>query len=178
MTLRRLPYFLISMIIALALPARATGPATTTIADTVYRADGTPARGSLLITWPAFTTAAGYSVAAGSMNVAIGANGALSLQLIPNQGATPSGTFYKVLVRLDDGTQNTESWTIPTASPTTVAAIRSTVMPSTVASQFASVTDLQQGNGAALAGGNANGNSSNGCLDVSSFNARGALPHD
>ena len=37
--------------------ALAAGPALTTIADTVYRADGTPAAGTVLIAWPAFETA-------------------------------------------------------------------------------------------------------------------------
>ena len=39
---------------------------TTTISDIVYRADGTPAEGTLLISWPEFTTAALGAVAAGS----------------------------------------------------------------------------------------------------------------
>lgn len=34
-------------------------PTMTTVADTVYRADGTAASGTLLISWPAFTTAGG-----------------------------------------------------------------------------------------------------------------------
>ena len=32
-------------------------PATTHLSDTVYRADGNPASGTVLISWPAFTTA-------------------------------------------------------------------------------------------------------------------------
>jgi hypothetical protein len=32
------------------------GVATTRVSDTVYRADGTPASGTVLISWPAFTT--------------------------------------------------------------------------------------------------------------------------
>jgi hypothetical protein len=35
----------------------AAGPALTTINDTVYRADGKPAGGTVLIAWPAFQTA-------------------------------------------------------------------------------------------------------------------------
>src|SRR5712675_3501426 len=55
------------------------GPALTTVSDTVYRADGEPAQGTLIITWPAFVTATGTAVAAGVSNVTIGANGALSV---------------------------------------------------------------------------------------------------
>ena len=44
----------------------AQGPSTTTITGIVYRADGTPAGGTPLISWPAFTTNAGQAVAAGT----------------------------------------------------------------------------------------------------------------
>ena len=53
--LGRLFYCLLSLLCA-ALAARAQGPVKTTIADTVYRADGTPAGGTLLVTWPQFNT--------------------------------------------------------------------------------------------------------------------------
>lgn len=52
---RRLFYCLITL--ALSICAYAGPPATTTVSDTVYRADGSPASGTLLITWPAFTAA-------------------------------------------------------------------------------------------------------------------------
>src|SRR5689334_17139130 len=98
-------------------------PATTVIQDVVYRADGSPAHGNLQISWPAFTTADGNAVAAGSLNMALGPSGALSLALVPNENATPAGTFYKVLIQLDDGTVSTEYWTVPSASPVNVAGI-------------------------------------------------------
>jgi hypothetical protein len=50
-------------------------PSTTTVSDVVYRADGGPAGGTLLISWPTFSTAAGQSVAASD----------------PNANAQPSG---------------------------------------------------------------------------------------
>ena len=45
---------------------------TTTISDTVYRADGTAASGTVLISWPSFVSAAGEAVAAGNLAVTIG----------------------------------------------------------------------------------------------------------
>jgi hypothetical protein len=48
-------FLLLPAMVALAVSAQ-TLP-TTTINDTVYRADGTPAGGTLLISWPEFTTA-------------------------------------------------------------------------------------------------------------------------
>jgi hypothetical protein len=40
-----------------AAPVPQSGLATTTIADTVFLADGSKAQGNLIITWPAFLTA-------------------------------------------------------------------------------------------------------------------------
>src|SRR6266849_7415729 len=81
---------------------------TTTVSDTVYRADGTLAGGTLLISWPTFSTSTGQSVAAGKESVTLGPGGALSVALVPNTGASPAGTFYTVVYQLDDGTVNTE----------------------------------------------------------------------
>jgi len=75
-------------------PVPQSGPATTTVADTVYLANGTTAAGTLIITWPAFVTASGASVAAGDLNVTLGANGALDVALAANAGSKP-GTEKK-----------------------------------------------------------------------------------
>ncbi|MGH9528875.1 MAG: hypothetical protein ACRD2S_03045 [Terriglobales bacterium] len=107
-------------------PLSAQTPALTTVSDIVYRADGTPAGGTLLISWPAFNTADGHTIAAGTNSAVLGAGGALSIQLVPNIGATPSATFYTVVYQLDDGTAKTEYWVVPTTSPSTIAAVRTT----------------------------------------------------
>jgi hypothetical protein len=104
----------------------AAGPALTTISDTVYRADGAAASGTALISWPAFVTAEGEAVAAGRKSVQIGAGGAFTTELVPNVGAIPSGTYYVVVFQLGDGTVRTEYWAVPTTSPTTIAAVRTT----------------------------------------------------
>ncbi len=106
--------------------AQAQGPGLTTISDTVYRADGTAAGGVALISWPAFQTAEGNAVAAGTKTVPIGAAGAFSTQLVPNAGATPVGTYYTVVFQLDDGTVRREYWAVPTTSPATLAEVRTT----------------------------------------------------
>lgn len=105
-------------------PAMAQGPTLTTVSDTVFRADGLPAAGTLLISWPAFTTASGATVAAGSNSVTLGHNGALVAQLAPNSGATPANTFYTVTYQLNDGTVKTENWSIGTTSPETISEVR------------------------------------------------------
>jgi hypothetical protein len=72
----------------------------TTVADFIYLADGNSAKGNLIITWPAFVTASGTAVAGGVTNVALGANGELSVALVPNAGATPAGVYYSVVFQL------------------------------------------------------------------------------
>lgn len=114
------------ILLALVPPALADTPAMTTISDTVYRADGTPAGGTLLISWPAFTTSAGAPVAAGSKSVTIASGGGVSVSLVPNAGASPAGTLYSVVYRLSDGSISTEYWSVGTASPATIASVRTT----------------------------------------------------
>ncbi|MGA8764316.1 MAG: hypothetical protein WB562_15725, partial [Candidatus Sulfotelmatobacter sp.] len=103
-----------------------SGPALTSVIDTVYLADGSPAQGILVITWPAFVTASGTAVAAGITNVTLGTNGALNVGLAPNAGATPAGMYYTVVYQLGPGEVRTEYWVVPTTSPANLATVRTT----------------------------------------------------
>ncbi|MGC1782761.1 MAG: hypothetical protein WA708_09600 [Acidobacteriaceae bacterium] len=133
--------------------------ATTTVQDTVYRADGTFATGTILVSWPAFVSAAGKTVAAGNLSAAIGANGQVTLNLAPNVGATPAGSYYTAVYHLDDGTVKTEYWEVPNIASTTVAAIRTLVMPASVAVQTLTATEVNSmlGQYLPLAGGSLSG---------------------
>src|ERR1700691_248071 len=115
---------LMALMVSTAMQAQ--GPALTTISDIVYRADGTPASGTVLISWPSFQTAEGDAVAAGNLSVALGPLGAFTAQLVPNVGASPAGTYYVVVFQLDDGTVRTEYWAVPATSPTTIAGVLTT----------------------------------------------------
>jgi hypothetical protein len=106
--------------------APSSGAATTTVADTVYLADGTAAQGSLIITWPAFVAASGTVVAAGETSTTLGAGGALSVALVPNEGASPAGVYYSVVYQLGPGQVKTETWVVPATSPANLAAVRMT----------------------------------------------------
>jgi len=112
---------------------------TTTIQDTVYRADGTVARGSVVVSWPTFTTAAGDVVAAGSTSAMLGDGGALTVALAPNAGATPTGSYYTAVLHLDDGTTSKQYWVVPvSATAVKLAAIENQVLPASVAMQTVS----------------------------------------
>ncbi len=113
-------------------------PVKTLVQDTLYRADGSAAQGSVTIRWNGFATSAGEAVAAGQMTVTTNANGGISIPLIANTGSTPSGSYYRVVIKLDDGTTSEEIWVVPAATTTTVAAIRAKVVPQAVAAQFVS----------------------------------------
>jgi hypothetical protein len=115
--------------------AFAQGVTTTTVQGTVYLANGQPAAGTLQISWPSFTTAAGQAIAAGRTMVAIGAEGSVSVNLAPNQGANPGGLFYTVIYNLSDGSVHTEYWTIPVAAQTTIGAVRAQILPAAQATQ-------------------------------------------
>ena len=124
-------------LVSWAIQARAQTPALATVSDTVFRADGSPASGTLLISWPAFTTADGHTVAAGNKSVALGTNGSLTVQLAPDAGATPSGTTYLVTYQLSDATVKTENWSVGSTSPETISQVRTLVGTSTPLTQIA-----------------------------------------
>jgi trimeric autotransporter adhesin len=113
--------------------------ATTLISDTVYRADGTAATGTVIVSWSAFTTASGVTVPSGSTSATIASGGALSVRLAPNAGATPMGSYYTAVYHLDDGSVSREYWVVPVSSGTvTLSAIRSQVLPTSMAMQTVS----------------------------------------
>ena len=136
-------------------PVLATGRAvsTTQVADTVYLADGTVASGSVLISWGAFTTSAGQEIAGGSTSATIAADGTFSVQLAPNAGATPVGTYYTAVYQLGDGSVTREYWVVPVSSAAvTVSAVRNTVLPTSVALQTATKSYVDAAIAAAVAG--------------------------
>ncbi len=114
-------------------------PATTQVIGTIDRGDGTAASGTVLISWPTFSMTSGVSVPAGSTSVTLGAGGALSVQLVPNAGSTPMGSYYTAIYHLSDGTVTREYWVVPAqVGAVQVSAIRSTVLPTSVAMQTVS----------------------------------------
>ena len=124
--------------------AMAQGVTTTTVQGTVYLADGTPGSGTLLVSWPAFTTASNQAVAAGNTVVTIGADGFLSVNLAPNLGANPAGLYYTAVFHLSDGTVDTQFWVVPAAASATLAAVQAKLMPAAQAVQTVSKSYVDQ----------------------------------
>src|ERR1700734_2344704 len=101
---------LVSIVMAILARVACAQVATTTVQDTVYRADGTVAGGSVVVSWSAFTTAAGRAGPTGTTSVTIGTGGLLTLTLAPNAGATPMGSYYTAVFHLNDGSTSREYW--------------------------------------------------------------------
>jgi hypothetical protein len=108
----------------------------TTISDTINYADGSKAKGYLVISWPAFTTATQAVVAAGSVTVRIGPNGLFVAGLAATIGSSPAGVYYTVVYQLGDGSSKQEYWAVPDTDHTTISAVRAKLVPTTTAAQF------------------------------------------
>ncbi len=121
--------------LACAWLACAQGVTTTTVQGTVYLANGHPGAGTVLVSWPSFTTANGSLVAAGKTTATIAADGFLSINLAPNLGSTPAGLFYTAVFQMSDGSTSTQYWTVPAAAQAALAAVQSQLMPAVQAVQ-------------------------------------------
>jgi hypothetical protein len=122
----------------------AQGVTTTTVQGTVYAANGKPASGTLQLSWPAFSTASSQAVAAGRLNVMIGADGYVSVNLAPNYGASPAGLYYTAIYHLSDGTTSTEYWVVPAAAQANISQVRAQLMPAAQAVQAVNKSYVDQ----------------------------------
>jgi uncharacterized protein YfdQ (DUF2303 family) len=132
--------------------AHAQAVSTTTVQGTVYLANGQPGAGTLVLSWPSFTTASGQLVAADSTTVTIAPDGFVSVNLAPNLGATPAGQYYTAVYYLSDGTTSTQYWVVPTGAQATLGQVQSQLMPAAQAVQTVSKAYVDQAI-ASLAGG-------------------------
>ena len=154
MLLLAIPGAMTVMKVAVAAAQATSGSAiaTTQVTDTIYRGDGTLANGTVLVSWQAFATALGQAVPSGSTSATI-TDGALSVQLVPNAGSTPMGTYYTAVYHLDDGSVSREFWVVPVSQfPVAVSAIRTTVLPTSVAMQTVSKSYVDTAIAAAVTG--------------------------
>ena len=124
--------------------ASAQAVSTTTVQGTVYLANGQAGTGTLMLSWPSFTTANGLAVAADSTTVPIASDGFVSVNLAPNQGSTPAGLYYTAVFYMSDGTTNTQYWVVPAAAQATLAQVQAQLMPAAQAVQTVSKSYVDQ----------------------------------
>ena len=129
---------------ALGSVANAQAVSTTTVQGTVYLANGQVGAGTLVVSWPAFTTANGQAVTADSTTVTIAPDGFVSINLAPNLGALPAGLYYTAVFYMSDGTTNTQYWVVPSASQATLAQVQAQLMPAAQAVQAVSKAYVDQ----------------------------------
>lgn len=98
----------------------------TTIQDKITYFDGSTATGKIVVTWPPFDYG-GMAIAAGQQEYPIAADGTVTITCYPCVGAQPFGTYYTATYELDKGAAYDEYWLVPSASPTTIGAIRVSV---------------------------------------------------
>jgi hypothetical protein len=96
------------------LTAGRAAPPLTTIQDVLYKADGTPFNGMLLIEWKSFDASDASAIATQSVTVPI-TNGVLRAQLVPTTTAA-AGTYYRVRYSSDGRIQFEETWAVPPSS--------------------------------------------------------------
>ena len=146
-------WILIGLLVTVLTATGVAQVATTPVADTIYHADGTAATGTVLISWPAFTTSNGDSIPSGTTSAVIATGGALHVQLIANAGSTPIGSYYTVVYHLDDGSVSRQYWVVPASSTAVkVSAVESTVLPTSVAMRTVSKSYVDTAIAAAVTG--------------------------
>jgi len=59
----------------------------------------------------------------------------VSVNLTPNAGALPAGSYYTAIYHLNDGTVSQEYWVVPASGTATVGAVRAQLQPAMVAVQ-------------------------------------------
>jgi hypothetical protein len=133
-------------LMGIALEGSASGQAfsTTTVQGTVYLANGQPGSGTVVVSWPSFTTASGQLVAADSTTVAIAPDGFLSVSLAPNLGSTPAGQYYTAVYYMSDKSTHTQYWVVPAGAQATLGQVQAQLMPAAQAVQTVSKAYVDQ----------------------------------
>lgn len=89
-------------------------PPLTTIQDVLYKANGSPFNGILVVEWKSFEASDTSNIATQSLTTPI-LNGVLLVQLVPTTNASP-GASYTVKYSSDGRVQFQETWGVPPSS--------------------------------------------------------------
>lgn len=119
--------FLLLAVLATGARLWAQQPSLTTIRDTVYRADGKPFNGLVLIEWKSFQTNTNSTVGAQGTTVQV-VNGNLYVRLTPT--TTANNAYYLVRYNSDGQFQFSEIWSVPSsAAALRLRDVRATLLP-------------------------------------------------
>jgi hypothetical protein len=86
-------------------------PPLTTIQDQLFRADGTPVNGTLLISWNAFVASDNSNIPTNTLREPV-SGGLLRVKLVPTTTAI-TAVNYTVMYLLDGKLTSTETWSVP-----------------------------------------------------------------
>lgn len=118
--------FMASLVVAPTVVSAQT-PALTTIRDTIYRADGRPFNGILLIQWRNFQAPVNANIGAQATTVRV-VNGSLFTRLAPT--TSTNGAYYHVRYNSDGQFQFSEIWAVnSSATPLRLNQIRASLLP-------------------------------------------------
>ncbi|MBK5294724.1 MAG: hypothetical protein JJE04_23985 [Acidobacteriia bacterium] len=96
---------------AVVLGRAMAAPPLTTVQDMLYKADGRPFTGMVIINWNSFDAADTSNIATNVLQLRI-INGLLRTKLVPTTNAS-AGAYYAVRYVSDGKVQFTESWAVP-----------------------------------------------------------------
>jgi hypothetical protein len=103
-------------------------PPLTMIQDQLFRADGTPVNGTLLITWKAFVASDNSNIPANTLRVPV-SGGLLRVKLVPTTTAVTAAS-YTVMYLVDGKLTNTEIWSVPpSTAPVAIRMVRTSTPP-------------------------------------------------
>lgn len=120
----------LAMMLWIGAGAASATPTLTTIQDLLYRANGTPVNGTLLISWKAFVAADNSNIPANTLRVPV-SGGLLRVKLVPTTTAITTAS-YTVLYLIDGKLTNTEVWSVPpSTAPLSVRMVRTSTPPVT-----------------------------------------------
>jgi hypothetical protein len=109
-------------------------PPLTTIKDTLYKADGSPFEGILIINWKSFEASDASSIPTNSLSVQV-ARGNLLVRLVPTT-TSPTPAYYSVRYVSEGSIQFSEIWSVPpSAQPLRIRDVRIAWPPATGATQ-------------------------------------------
>lgn len=135
----RLTFATLAMACAVAFAA----PPLTTIQDELFKADGSPFEGLVMVTWQTFEASDTSNIPTNTMAAQV-VGGTLYLKLVPTT-TSPTAAYYSVRYVADGAVQFTELWSVPpSAEPMRVRDVR-IVWPPSVGGVAAPAEDIEIG---------------------------------